>query len=230
MRAWLNGELLADPTAGAVAVTDHGFTVGDGVSPATLELNGGLYHFGGGLIISSNATVTGCGTIVGTISNSGTLATNCTAAPSVVITNITKIGNDVVLYFTTLAGQLHVAEYKNSLNDPTWTPIPPGVTGTGAVMTQTDANATVPTRYYRIRVGGTAAASPVIVSVTKSETTVTLQFTTTSGVNHFIQYADAPNATSWTSILPAILGNGSVMSGSDTNATAIVRFYRILAQ
>ena len=40
MRAWLNGDLMADPTGGAVAVTDHGFTVGDGVFEAVKTLHG----------------------------------------------------------------------------------------------------------------------------------------------------------------------------------------------
>ena len=40
MRAWLNGDLLADPTEGALAVTDHGFTVGDGVFEAVKTLRG----------------------------------------------------------------------------------------------------------------------------------------------------------------------------------------------
>ncbi|MCW2738429.1 aminotransferase class IV [Nocardioides sp.] len=40
MRAWLNGDLMADPTQGAVAVTDHGFTVGDGVFEAIKTLHG----------------------------------------------------------------------------------------------------------------------------------------------------------------------------------------------
>jgi branched-chain amino acid aminotransferase len=40
MRAWLNGDLLVDPTQGAVAVTDHGFTVGDGVFEAIKTLHG----------------------------------------------------------------------------------------------------------------------------------------------------------------------------------------------
>ena len=34
MRAWVNGQLLDDPTGPAVSVTDHGFTVGDGVFEA----------------------------------------------------------------------------------------------------------------------------------------------------------------------------------------------------
>ena len=40
MRAWLNGDLMADPTRGAVAVTDHGFTVGDGVFEAVKTMGG----------------------------------------------------------------------------------------------------------------------------------------------------------------------------------------------
>ena len=40
MRAWLNGDLMADPTEGVVAVTDHGFTVGDGVFEAVKTVHG----------------------------------------------------------------------------------------------------------------------------------------------------------------------------------------------
>ena len=40
MRAWINGDLLSDPTAPAVAVTDHGLTVGDGVFEAIKVVDG----------------------------------------------------------------------------------------------------------------------------------------------------------------------------------------------
>ena len=40
MRAWIDGDLLADPTQGTIAVTDHGFTVGDGVFEAVKTLDG----------------------------------------------------------------------------------------------------------------------------------------------------------------------------------------------
>lgn len=46
MRAWLNGQLLDDPTVGAVAVTDHGFTVGDGVFEAVKTLHGVPFALG----------------------------------------------------------------------------------------------------------------------------------------------------------------------------------------
>lgn len=40
MRAWVNGRLLDDPKAPAVAVTDHGLTVGDGVFEAVKVVEG----------------------------------------------------------------------------------------------------------------------------------------------------------------------------------------------
>lgn len=40
MRAWMNGRLLSDPHAPAVAVTDHGLSVGDGVFEAVKVVDG----------------------------------------------------------------------------------------------------------------------------------------------------------------------------------------------
>lgn len=40
MRAWVNGRLLDDPAAPALRVTDHGFTVGDGVFEAVKVVDG----------------------------------------------------------------------------------------------------------------------------------------------------------------------------------------------
>jgi branched-chain amino acid aminotransferase len=40
MRAWVNGQLLSDPTAPAVQIMDHGFTVGDGVFEAAKVVGG----------------------------------------------------------------------------------------------------------------------------------------------------------------------------------------------
>jgi T5SS/PEP-CTERM-associated repeat protein len=127
------------------------FVVGDGITPATLQLQGGAVSFADGLIISSNATVTGCGTIIGSIVNHGTLSTNCgPAAP--LITKIVAGGSDATLYFTTLTGLNYVVEYKNVINDTNWTAIAPAVTGNGNVMTITDTNAVAETRFYRVRV------------------------------------------------------------------------------
>lgn len=40
MRAWIDGQLLLDATAPALSVTDHGFTVGDGVFEAIKVVDG----------------------------------------------------------------------------------------------------------------------------------------------------------------------------------------------
>jgi len=135
------------------AVVSNGapFVVGDGIHPATLQLLGGTYSFANGLVISNNATVSGCGTIIGNISNFGTLATNCPSA-GVTITTATKTGTTATIFFTTLAGSNHVLEYKNSLSDAMWTAILPGVIGNGSITNKADTTATVPRRFYRIHV------------------------------------------------------------------------------
>jgi hypothetical protein len=127
------------------------FVVGDGTDPATLELQGGTFFFANGLVISNNATVTGCGTILGTISNFGSLATNC-GPTGVVITAVKRTGTTATVFFTTLTGSNHVLEYKNALTDNAWTAILPGVIGAGSVASEVDTNATVPRRFYRILV------------------------------------------------------------------------------
>ncbi|HTL56092.1 MAG TPA: hypothetical protein VL361_10465 [Candidatus Limnocylindrales bacterium] len=125
------------------------FVVGDGTHPATFQLLGGTYSFADGLVISDNATVTGCGTILGNISIFGTLATNC-ALTGVTITATTKTGSTATVYFTTLAGSNHVLEYKNSMTSAVWSAVLPGVIGQGNVTNQADTNATAPSRFYRI--------------------------------------------------------------------------------
>jgi branched-chain amino acid aminotransferase len=45
MRAWINGELLSDPKAPAVPVTDHGLTVGDAVFEAVKVVDGRPFAF-----------------------------------------------------------------------------------------------------------------------------------------------------------------------------------------
>ncbi|WP_139978620.1 aminotransferase class IV [Nocardioides litoris] len=46
MRAWVDGQLLADPTGPAVSVVDHGLTVGDGVFEAVKVVDGRPFALG----------------------------------------------------------------------------------------------------------------------------------------------------------------------------------------
>jgi hypothetical protein len=128
------------------------FVVGNGIQAATLQLQGGTYSFADGLVISSNATVSGCGTIFGSISNNGTLATNCNSTPVVLIGAISRQGTVATVNFSTLNGGSHVLEFKNSLNDPSWNAILPAIIGNGGLTNAVDLSATNKTRFYRIHV------------------------------------------------------------------------------
>src|SRR5262249_23727734 len=115
------------------------------VHPATFQLLGGTYSFANGLVISNNATVTGCGTILGNIGNFGTLATN-----RLTITFVSRASPTTTVYFTTVPGSNHILEYKNSLTDALWTAILPGVVGDGSVTNKVDTNSVARSRFYRI--------------------------------------------------------------------------------
>jgi hypothetical protein len=143
----LNGGTLQ--AKNALIANGSPFVVGDGINPASLVLLGGVYTFADGLIISNNASVTGCGTIIGNISNYGTLATNCSST-AVTISRLTKTGSTATVFFNTLSGSNHVLEYKNSLMDTSWNAILPGIIGTGSITNTADTNATAPSRFYRI--------------------------------------------------------------------------------
>jgi hypothetical protein len=42
-----------------------------------------------------------------------------------------------------------------------------------------------------------------------------------------LEYNDDLNSTTWTQILPGVVGDGTVMVLQDTNATSPMRFYRL---
>jgi len=132
-------------TKGISVANGQPFVVGDGINPATLELLGGTYAFADGLVISPNATVTGCGTIIGTIINNGTYDNPC-----VTISSITKTGNVASVTFPSVSGKSHTLEYKDALTNSNWTTILPAVIGNGNPMTLLDVSATNKMRFYRV--------------------------------------------------------------------------------
>ena len=137
---------------GTTVANGTAFVIGNGVTPATFYLNGGIYSFANGLTISPNATLAGCGTVIGTVINNGTIATNC--GISLVKPQITaqaKNGNTDTISFTTVTGQTYTLEFMNSLANSSWSSIAPSTNGTGGVMSLPDINATGSTRFYHIR-------------------------------------------------------------------------------
>jgi hypothetical protein len=133
-----------------VAANGSPFVVGDGTTATILQLQGGVYTFANGLVISSNATLTGCGTITGPLTNFGTISTNCGAGSPLIIST-TRTGATAFVSYTTMNGPTYFLEYKDTLQDANWTSILPGVPGNGSVMTQSDASAALPSRFYRVR-------------------------------------------------------------------------------
>ncbi|MGO8925643.1 MAG: immunoglobulin domain-containing protein [Limisphaerales bacterium] len=84
-----------------------------------------------GAAVSSNATLT---VLVG---------------PGTILT-ISLAGTNVSISFTSVLGSNYLLEYKNSLGDPAWTPLPPPVAATGGTMVLEDTNAPASSRYYRL--------------------------------------------------------------------------------
>jgi hypothetical protein len=66
-------------SGGTFVTNNQVFVVGDGTDAATFHLNGGVHSFANNLEITSNAFLTGCGTIEGnvTIDPGGTMLANC---------------------------------------------------------------------------------------------------------------------------------------------------------
>jgi len=126
------------------------FVVGDGITPTTLHLNGGTHTFANGLLISANARLDGCGTIIGSIVNHGIIATNCgTTITAPTLSFVGRTGTTNLLSFPSTAGVAYTLAFKNSLNDSVWTSLPPAVLGTGTTLLMRDVT-TSATRYYRL--------------------------------------------------------------------------------
>jgi uncharacterized repeat protein (TIGR01451 family) len=88
----------------------------------------------------------------GPINNSVTLVTTVqNLPPPVQITEVSANLTNVAVSFLSATGFSYALEYKNSLEDAVWTPLPGTQSGTGAVLVLQDTNGTVfPTRFYRV--------------------------------------------------------------------------------
>jgi hypothetical protein len=77
----------------------------------------------------------------------------CTGAPPATLAsagltvNSTKVS---LLVSNSVSGLSYTLEYKNSLSDPSWTPVPGVAVGNGAAILLQDTNAPGPSRFYRI--------------------------------------------------------------------------------
>ena len=137
-------------TKGTTVANGAPFVVGDGLHSAVFHLDGGTHAFANGLLISSNATLAGCGTIVGSIINHGTIATNCGGGISITIGFVSRNGSTNTLTVPSVTGLTYTLQYKDSLTDTTWTDILPPTNGTGSALLLSDRTAVGAGRFYRV--------------------------------------------------------------------------------
>ncbi|NOS68306.1 MAG: hypothetical protein HOP33_00025 [Verrucomicrobia bacterium] len=69
---------------------------------------------------------------------------------AVILLNPAHAAGATTFDFLTQAGHTHHVEYKNALDDVTWTPLTT-ISGDGSIMTVTDNTASNATRFYRVR-------------------------------------------------------------------------------
>jgi uncharacterized repeat protein (TIGR01451 family) len=71
--------------------------------------------------------------------------------PTLSLSRLDVTPTNVSLSLPSVAGQNYLLEYKNSLSDPQWAPLPPPQTGTGGPLILQDTNGlTLPRRFYRV--------------------------------------------------------------------------------
>jgi len=212
------------------------FTVGDGTNAAILQLvGGGTHSFTDGLIISSNATLTGCGTIVGSIINHGTISTNCASAvpPSITQPPLSlTVTQGAAATFSVIADGSDPLEYQWRFNS---TPIPGATASNYTVVSAQSSNA----GGYDVVIsnsGGSVSSPPATLRVlvpstinnsVHLESSNTISFTSIVGLKYTLEYKNQLDDTNWTDILPSVTGTGGALSIPDPQATVPSRFYRL---
>ncbi|HEY2953350.1 MAG TPA: hypothetical protein VGK40_12245 [Verrucomicrobiae bacterium] len=148
--AQLNGGTLV--ARGLTVSNGAPFVVGDGTNPAVLDLQGGDFSFADGLIVSSKATLTGCGNLTGalTLLAGGTNRFQSLCPGMIAITNMARVPRGVRFSFNSGAGTNYTVEFKTNFNQANWQFLRT-VTGHGALENVTNAPAPFGPRFYRVR-------------------------------------------------------------------------------
>jgi formylmethanofuran dehydrogenase subunit C len=182
--------------------------VGDGTNPATYHLLGGIHSFANNLRIRNNGTLSGCGTINGSVivDPGGTVLADCggTLTFTGIVTNNGSwkaINGSVLESFGPVVnnGVLNVIDgHTNFLA---------GFVNNGVVLT--------------------ADNLPQILSVTRIGTDVKINFTTVNTLTHVFEFTSNLVSQGWTPLL-SFTGSGGITSITDPGAAMLPqRFYRV---
>jgi T5SS/PEP-CTERM-associated repeat protein len=202
----LNGGLLA--SGGTSISNGQIFSVGDGVTAATFQLNGGVHSFANNLLIGNNATLTGCGTVNGNVvvGYGGTVLADCGT-----LTFVNVITNNGVLR---VDGGSVLETYSNVVNNGTidaingGTSFHAGILNHGTILTP--ANVAI------------SQASP-------SGQDFVVQVPSVTGHTYQLQYTTSLAPATWTNTGAPQSGTGAVLTFTDVGAiTNSQRFYQVL--
>src|ERR1017187_727458 len=184
------------------------FAVGDGFGAATYHLLGGIHSFADGLRIRNNATLSGCGTINGSVlvDLGGTVLADCggTLTFTGIVTNngSWKAVNGSVLE---VSGPVVNSGLINVINGHT--NFLGGFVNNGVVLT--------------------ADNLPQILSVSRIGPAVRINFTTISTLTHVVEFTSNLVSQSWTPLF-SFTASGAVTNMTDLGVAALPqRFYRV---
>jgi hypothetical protein len=190
------------------------------------------------LIISSNATLTGCGTIIGTVENHGTISTNCgTVVEKPTITQQPQtqtVTNGGTAMFSVIATGTQPLSYQwrrngnpiTGANSSTFSLSGVQLTNAGeytVVVSNSAGSATSDGALLRVLV------APTLVNMSYAGNNFTVSFGSESGLNYQLQYKNDLGEAMWHP-LDSVMGNANLLQLVDTNTLAPSRFYRILVQ
>jgi hypothetical protein len=200
-------------SGGTFVTNNQVFVVGDGTDAATFHLNGGIHSFANNLKITSNAFLTGCGTIEGnvTVDPGGTMLANCggTLTFTGIVTNngtMQAVDGSVLQAYGQVVNNGVIIAINGS------TEFLGGLVNNGCVLTESDVQIQ-------------------ISNITRSGTNITVQIESAACPTSTYQLQITPSLkpASWTNLGPSQGGTGGMLTFTDTGGATNRpgRFYRI---
>lgn len=232
----LNGGTLS--SAGTVVSNGRPFVIGDGATPTRFTLRGGTHSFSDGLVISPQATLDGCGIIIGNIVNHGVNAVDCGASGAPPLITQPPASLTVTQGY---AASLSVAATGTPAPAYQWRfgPDPgndlPGATG--STLTLSDAQA-ADAGHYRVVVSNASGSVTSVVAILRvllPPALATAQFSggsfqvsspSATGLNYVLESKERLDDPVWIPIVSAP-GTGALLTLSDTAPWVPARFYRV---
>jgi hypothetical protein len=184
------------------------FLVGDGVDPATYHLLGGIHSFANGIEVRSNAVLSGCGTVNGSVvvDPGGFVEADC--GGTFTFTGIVTNNGDLVA-----ANGTALESYGLVVNN--------------GVINAINGNTNFHSGFVNNGVVLDSNSIPQIVSISAVGSDIGITFTTTSNLTDIVEHKTDLVNPGWTP-LTNVVGLGGITNVIDPGAAALTqRFYRV---